>query len=254
MINVNADMAASAVAETRMHLRSANPDGWAVRESGAVASVAGVPLAALNGVLTERDDADPRVVARLLEQVADTGLPYCLQLRPGASLALAGLASAHGMTADHPMPLMVLQDPARLAGAQRADGLELRELGPDEGESHVAVAAAGFEAPEELVRQLLIPLLKASGARAYVGEADGRPVTTGLGITIGSFVGLFNIATVPEARGHGYGAAISARAVTDGLAAGASWSWLTSSPAGYEVYQRLGYRTVESWSAWTRQA
>jgi predicted GNAT family acetyltransferase len=60
----------------------------------------------------------------------------------------------------------------------------------------------------------------------------------------------FNIATPPADRRRGYGAAVTARAVTDGLAAGARWSWLQSSVAGYPVYERLGFRTVESWQSW----
>ena len=208
----------------------------------------------LNGVSTERVDADPGVVARLLDQVADTGLPYNLQLRPGTSPAMAGLAAARGMIQGHESPLMVLQDPARLGPAQQVDGLTVRELAPQEIEAHVAVAAAGFEAPPELMRQLVAPVLSVPGTRLYVGEADGRPVATGLGVTIGSFVVLLSIATMPQDRGRGYGAAITARAASDGLAAGASWSWLQSSPAGYGVYERLGYRTVESWQVWLQES
>ena len=87
-----------------------------------------------------------------------------------------------------------------------------------------------------------------------MGEADGHPVTTGIGVTLGAFVGIFNVATPPAHRRRGYGAAVTARAVSDGLAAGASWSWLQSSPPGYQVYQRLGFRTVESWHTWLSAA
>ena len=254
MTSITPDIAASAVAETAMHLRQANPHGWTVREGGAVATVSGVPVAMLNGVSAERADADPATVARLLDQVAGTGLPYSLQLRPGASPALAGLARARGMVQERDSPLMVLPDPARLGPAQLVGHLKIRELSPGETEPHVVVAAAGFEAPEEMIRQLITPLRDVPGIRFYVGEADGRPVTTGMGVTIGDFVGVFNIATVPGDRGHGYGAAITARVVSGGFAAGASWSWLQSSPAGYHVYERLGYQTIESWQVWIRES
>jgi GNAT superfamily N-acetyltransferase len=254
MMNINADAVAAAVTQTSVHLGSVNPDGWAVCEGGAVASATGVPVATLNRVCTERLDADPVVVSRLLDLVADTGLPYSLQLRPGVSPALADLAKTRGMVTGQEIPLMVLQDPARLGPAQRVNGLTIRELAPEETEPHVAVAAAAFEAPEELVRDLIRPVLGLPGGRFYLGEADGHPVATGFGVTIGSFVVLFNVATMPASRGRGYGAAITARAASDGLAAGASWSWLQSSPAGYGVYQRLGYRTVESWQVWLRES
>jgi GNAT superfamily N-acetyltransferase len=66
----------------------------------------------------------------------------------------------------------------------------------------------------------------------------------------GAFTALFTIATLPAYRGRGYGTAMTARIVADGLAGGAKWSWLQSSPAGYTTYDRLGFRTVESWPCW----
>jgi hypothetical protein len=249
---IDADTAAAALAGTLQHLqRAAGSDGWAVREGGAIAMVTGVKVATLNGVWTERASPDPDIVARLVDRVAATGLPHCLQLRPGSGPALAGLAAVRGMSEHRESPLMVLRGPGQLDGARQAAGLQIRQLKPQDAELHVMVAAAGFGAPEELFRELLTPgLLSAPGVRCYVGEAGGQPVTTGIGVTIGSSVGVLNIATVPACRGRGYGAAITARVVSDGLAAGASWSWLQSSPAGYGVYERLGFQTVESWRVW----
>jgi hypothetical protein len=149
------------------------------------------------------------------------------------------------------VPLMVMGDPAVLERALHVDGLEIRQLHPEEAQLHAGVAAAGFEVPEEPFRPLVTPeVLRLPGVRCYLGEVSGRPVTTGIGITLAAFVGIFNIATPPADRRRGYGAAVTARAVTDGLAAGARWSWLQSSVAGYPVYERLGFRTVESWQSW----
>jgi predicted GNAT family acetyltransferase len=75
-------------------------------------------------------------------------------------------------------------------------------------------------------------------------------VTTGLGVTIDTSVGIFNIATPPEFRRRGYGAAVTARAITDGLEAGATWAWLQSSAIGLRVYEALGFRTSEEWTCW----
>ena len=251
-VPIDADMAASALAETWQQLLRAFPEGWVVREGGVVAGVSGVPLPTLNGVWAEHVDPDPRTVAALLDRVAATGLPHCLQLRPGSSPALAELAAKRGMSREgQEDPLMVMEDPASLRRAQPIAGLEIRQLRPDEAQLHVRVAAAGFETPQELFRRMITPgALRLPGVRCYVGEADGHLVTTGIGVTLGAFVGIFNVATPPAHRRRGYGAAVTARAVTDGLAAGAKWSWLQSSPPGYQVYQRLGFRTIESWHTW----
>jgi hypothetical protein len=56
--------------------------------------------------------------------------------------------------------------------------------------------------------------------RCYVGEADDGLVTTGIGVTLGAFAGIWS-RPPPAHRRRGYGAAVIARAVSDGLAAGA---------------------------------
>jgi N-acetylglutamate synthase len=256
VVGIDADTAASALARTWQHLLPALPDGWGMREGGALAMVTGVRLPTLNGVWAEQVNPDPATVAALLDRVAATGLPHCLQLRPGSSPALAKLAAMRGMSREEQDdPLMVMEDLAMLGRTQHIPGLKIRQLRPDEAEMHVRVAAAGFETPEEPFRRMITPgVLRLPGLRCYVGEAAGHPVTTGIGITLGAFVGIFNIATPPECRRRGYGAAVTARAATDGLAAGAAWSWLQSSSSGYRVYGRLGFRTVEGWHTWLSAA
>ena len=250
-VAAKADMACAALARSWQHLADALPGAWVVREGGAVACVTGVGVPWLNGVWPEHADADPGAVAGLLDRVQATGLPHCLQLRPGASPALAGLAAARAMTPDEEIPLMVMEDPAAVTGARPLAGLVLRELSPEQVDLHVSVVAAGFEAPEEPFAQLVTgDVLRLPGVRCYLGEAGGQAVTTGVGVTLGDFTGVFNIATPAAHRRRGYGAAVTARAVADGLAAGAKWAWLQSSPLGYATYTRLGFETVETWKCW----
>jgi len=250
-MSLDGDAIASAYIASMRNLLAAMPNAWIRSAAGAHAAVSGVALPTLNGVLAEDVDPDANVIAELLSQVAATGLPHCLQLRPGASGALADLALARGMVWVEQVPLMVLEDTSAIEAAQQVEGFLIRELTPEEVALHVAVASSGFDAPSELFSEFMTPaVLRVPGVRCYVGEVDGQPVTTGLGATHGAFVGIFNIATPPEHRGRGYGAAITARAVDDGLTAGALWSFLQSSAAGHSIYERLGFRTVECWDCW----
>lgn len=248
---IGAELAGQALIETLRHLFAAVPGGWTRGGGGALAAVTGVALPTLNGVWVEQLDADGDLVGDLLDAVASTGLPYCLQLRPGARPRLAELATRRGMSREEDVPLMALQDAGALGVTQTVNRLVIRELEPAEALLHASVAAAGFEAPAELFQQLMTPeVLSAPGVRCYLGEAAGQPVTTGFGVTLRTFVAIFNIATPPAHRGRGYGAAVTARAVSDGLAAGARWSWLQTSPAGHKIYESLGFRTVERWQCW----
>ena len=245
---VAADEVASALAATIATMVASLPNGWIRRAPGVIAGYSGVPVPTQNGVIMERPDADVATVEALLSEVRATGIPHCLVLRPGRPDSLVELALANGMVAMDPSPLMALDDPAALAPAQEVEALVLRQLSPNEAELHADVAADGFEAPRELFRRFAGgSLLSQPGARAYVGEVDGRPVTTGLGVVAAGAVGIFNIGTVPAARGRGYGAAVTARAVADGLANGAAWSWLQSAPLAIPVYERLGFMMIEHW-------
>jgi len=254
-VSIDAAVAARALAETWHYLASGVPGGWARDNDAGVAAVTGVALPTLNGVWVQMINADTEDISDLLDQVAATGLPHCLQFPPGSATRLVKLAASRGMVHLEDIPLMVIEDPAELNAAQAVSGLVIRALLPDEAPLHARVAADGFEVPLEMFLQLMTPaVLTIPGVRCYVGEVGGRPVTTGLGVKLGSNVAIFNIATPREHRRRGYGAAITARAVADGFAAGAQWSWLQSSTEGYKIYERLGFRTVEAWPCWITQA
>lgn len=249
-MRVDGDLAARALTGALEHLVAASSEGWCRREVGAFAAVTMVPLPTLNAVLVEHLTAEPEAVERLLEAVAETGLPHCLQLRPQAASSLAVLASERRMMKAAEVPLMLLEDAASIAEGGPGE-LLIRELAPSEAELHVVLAAAGFEAPEEYFRQLMTPAaLQAPGVRVYLGVLDGMPVATALGLTLGEWVSIFNVATLPAHRRRGYGAAVTARAVRDGTSGGARFALLQSTPAGHRVYRRLGFRTVDAWQCW----
>lgn len=251
IMTVEADTVASALASTFEHLFTAIPGGWVRRAEGILGCVSGVPVPTLNGVWPEEAVPDEMLVSEVLDQIARSGLPYCLQARPGAPEHLAELAVRRGMVEREPLPLMVLENPQHLAAAQELEQLRIRQLEAEEALLHARIAARGFEAPEEMFAQLMPPAVIARpGTRCYLGTMGEDAVTTGLGVTLDDFVGIFNIATPREHRGHGFGAAVTARAASDGLSSGASWSYLQSSVAGYGIYERLGYETLERWSCW----
>jgi N-acetylglutamate synthase len=249
---VEAGVVAAALASVQEHLIAAVPGGWVRREDGFVVGVSGVPLPTLNGVLPEQVELDEAKVSPVLDEMARSGLPHCLQLRPGAPERLATLAASRGMVKGDPIPLMVLETSSdAFEAAQNVDGLRIRQLEPDEAVLHTRIAAQGFELPEEPLQLLMTPeLLRRPGTRCYLGEVDRETVTTSLGVTLGASVGIFDVATPRQYRGRGFGAAVTARAAADGLAGGAQWSFLQSSTAGYSVYRRIGYVEIERWDCW----
>lgn len=236
---------------TLEHLGRSLEKAWVQREPGVFAWLSGVGLPTMNGVLAEGAEADPVVVSALLDRLSDEAVPYCLQARPAAIAAFSPLADDRRLARVDPIPIMTLDDPAALSAAADTAGLITRRATRADIELTIQVVAAGFEAPEEPFRELMVEsVLDLSGVRAYLGYCDGQPVATGMGVTIGDFVAVFNISTLPAYRGRGFGAAMTARAVLDGLGAGAGWAWLQSTPSGRDVYRRLGFQDVEEWACW----
>lgn len=224
------------------------PGSRLLRQGGAAACITGIPFAPFNVICLEQPNPPASAVAALLDEVAAAGVPFILELRPGSDAALADLAAQRGMKPDEELPLMAVAATA-VRPASRIPELTVRQLGPDEARVHARVAAAGFGVPEELI--LPTPdLMRVDGLRGYVGEADGRPVATALGLTAGEFTAVYTVATDPAFRRRGFGTALTARAVADGVLAGAAWCWLQSSAAGYQVYRSLGFQTIETWPCW----
>jgi ribosomal protein S18 acetylase RimI-like enzyme len=134
-------------------------------------------------------------------------------------------------------------------------GLEIVRVEADGLDEAIAVAAAGFEVPAEIVAKLFTPgLVELDGLALYVGRVGGRAVSTAIGLTVGAEVGIFDVATPPEHRRRGYGGALTTRAARDGFAAGADLAWLQSSAIGESTYRRLGFRQVETYVLLSRGA
>jgi len=203
-----------------------------------------LPLPSFNGVWSGDDDTAAAVaLERELARVRATGVPPGVVARDDGAPRLLGEARKLGLTETMAVPGMIVTPAGfRPAGA---DGVEI-EASRDEAALAEAseVMAAGFEAPAEWFR-----LLNGSDqSTVYVLRAGGRAVSAALSFPGKHGVGIFNVATPKEHRGRGYGAAVTSRAVADGLAVGAGFAFLQSSAIGESVYRRLGFEQVSSYT------
>lgn len=57
----------------------------------------------------------------------------------------------------------------------------------------------------------------------------------------GTTAGINNVATHPDLRANGYGAALTWAAVAEGARRGCTHSILQASESGYPVYRKMGY-------------
>ena len=120
---------------------------------------------------------------------------------------------------------------------------------------HREVSTAGFGSDIAVARGTACSaLLDRPECVLYLGYQGDTPVVSGLGWRTGRTIGVFSIATIESARRRGYGAAMTARVMVDGVAAGCDVAALQASEMGRPIYERLGFRTVVRYSAYTDPA
>ena len=80
---------------------------------------------------------------------------------------------------------------------------------------------------------------------SYVGYVDGEPVSTTSIVSGAGVIGVYNVATLPGSRRHGFGEAVMRHALAEvRKERGLERVILQSTPAGLELYERMGFRTV----------
>jgi len=217
--------------------------GGDVTEHGPLTLVAtGLPIAFFNGAYLKAaaDDPDP-LVDEAVRFFGSRNLPFLLWVRDGvcpemlAAGRAAGLRDVGGPPAMGMAPILQAPPPPPELDIElvtTADGVR----------DHATCIRDGFGFPQEFADRLLQPsLLEFDDVAVFVGRVDGRPVSCSLLSVSGATAGINNVATHPDLRGKGYGAALTWAAVAEGARRGCTHSILQASESGYPVYCKMGY-------------
>lgn len=87
-----------------------------------------------------------------------------------------------------------------------------------------------------------------------VGRVGGRAVATSLAFVGGGAVGIYGVGTVPDARGRGYGSAVTLAAMDWGRENGADVAILHATELGAPVYRSLGFEALCRIGQWLAKA
>lgn len=230
------------------------------RAGGVVTILTGLPFDWFNQVMVEHEEATRDGVLAGVARAREQGDPFVVRLRGGIDdrfvrlLAQAGL-EPDGEEASTPGMVAFPIDPDRIA-RHAAPELEIWRVTEATGiDVHRQVVTAGFGSDRAVARgTACADLLDRPECVVYVGYADGTPVASGLGWRSGRTVGVYSIATVQSARRRGYGAAMTAHVVADGVTAGCDVAVLQASEMGRPIYERQGFRTVVRYFAYVQAA
>jgi GNAT superfamily N-acetyltransferase len=217
----------------------------------------GIPIPFFNGVYRTRlaPELGPEEIqakiAQTLEPFRARGLPMQWTVTPETRpVDLAQYLEAAGLTHDGASPGMAV-DLHALREPPMPAGLTIERVADDKtARVWNGVTARGFGMPGELAaafEPVMVTLSHETEHGAmYLGRLDGVPVATAVHFVGGGTAGIYNVATVPEARRRGIGAAITARALLDGRARGMRIGTLQASKMGYPVYEAMGFREYVS--------
>jgi GNAT superfamily N-acetyltransferase len=194
-----------------------------------------------NAVTAARFGVDPAVRAEALagSYIAD-GLPWMWWLTPSTTPAgLEAVLEGRGLERED-VPGMYA-DLATPPTVPPVAGLTVEAS--DDADSIVDVVLSGFDMPE-LVRAPMAAIMGDFPAINVLAHLDGRPVACGTAYLAGATAGLYNIATLEEARGRGVGYAVTAILMQLARRAGAAHAVLHATEAGRPVYERAGFVKV----------
>jgi ribosomal protein S18 acetylase RimI-like enzyme len=207
----------------------------------------------LNGVFSVARRPDAAEVADLATSPRLAVLPWSLQVRGDrVDPAIEEIAAGHGLRQRSSVQFMLRDLTDADAAPPPADAPRVRAVSGDEKDLYRHLLAAGAEGPPELFDVFVAPaLMNHPDMRGYVTEAAGEPVATSFGVLVGDTVGVFNVTVPPRHRRRGYGRAATRAVLRDARAAGARTAFLHATPLGIPLYETMGFRTAENWTAFT---
>jgi GNAT superfamily N-acetyltransferase len=87
----------------------------------------------------------------------------------------------------------------------------------------------------------------------YVANIDGEPASCVVTMDLGSDLGIYGVASTPEARGKGLSKALTRQALADAKERGLKTTTLQASKLGRPVYVNAGYRDYGCFEMWERR-
>lgn len=217
---------------------SVHYDGtWAIRMTAAH------PSKRLNSV-NPLDPGDIRDIPARVEQVSQRFRTYgrvpCFRLSPLAPVELEDYLEGLGW-ARHDETIVMTSDLSKLDLSSERDQAPLKDIG------RFVDASLMIHGREVEFRPGFCELLE--GIRPnkgmFVLEDGGRVVSNVLCVQDGAMAGLFDVGTLPDARGKGYGRSIIGSTLKWAKQLGARKAWLqieANNVAGLALYKRFGFQ------------
>jgi GNAT superfamily N-acetyltransferase len=249
------ELAQAAYADMFVAIAASAPAARIERRDGLLMVGPGALLPRYNAAFTYETPADPAAtVAAGAAFFAARKSRWMLKASGPAAAALDGAARAAGMVHEQEpgMLLTSLGDVAEPASLTIAPVEDVASLWTFD-----RTMQAGFTSDLPIAAPVVMnsgALLLAVGLRFFLGSCDGVPVATATLFVRNGVACIADISVVPAYRRRGFGAAITAHALTEGRKHGCVVAYLEASEMGAPVYRRLGFRDSVVCHGWLSPA
>jgi GNAT superfamily N-acetyltransferase len=195
-------------------------------------------------IVSDADNLD--ITQAAIGPLLACGFPVAVLYSQGVSASVARSMVALGFEDHGAMPAMAV-DIERMAATALPSGYDWGRIGAgDDGRAWAETLATGYGLPQGLALRFSPESLGADMApdartQFFAIRRNGRLVATSLLYLADGLAGIYCVATLPEERGKGLGAHVTAEALRTAQRQGYCVGVLQSSPDGHSVYLGLGF-------------
>lgn len=206
--------------------------------------ITGEPHPFANLALFSREASADEVTAGAAS-LTETPLPTAVLFLNDGTPEQLEAARAIGFVHGESMPAMSVT-PGTLAETAMPDGYTYREVAPDEAAHWSRAMADGYGVPVPVGELLGVDRgadLLPGTSHYFAAEHKGEMVATSFLHLHDGYAGIYGVATLPDHRGKGLAAHLTAEPLRQAWAQGYTTGLLQASEMGAPVYSRIGFKT-----------
>jgi GNAT superfamily N-acetyltransferase len=207
------------------------------------------PVADLN-MLVVGAGADPGQFREMASKCLDRELPFLVMIFPEAGDALDHIASELGLVYAVDFPIMV-RDDVPIEPDGHPDVEVTRATGAAGAEANADVVASAYSMPKEsALRAMPASLANGPSADVYIARLEGEAVSSVTLTHHGDTTGIWAMGTSAQLQRGGIGRRLLSTALAQARDSGARRFFLGATPAGYRLYEKLGFQDVCAARVW----
>ena len=242
----------SAIEENLFAIFSSTSSRWpraeVHKEADILWFITDIPFPLFNSIL--RAQLTPSridvVIDSITTQAKSKNVPLLWWTGPATQPANLGKnLESHGFVSEGEKPGMAVILEDLNDNISMPDGLMIKRIKDNDMlKQGCDVLVKGFGMPDFVGEALYDQMgyVDQDSVRAYIGLLNGKPVATSLLVLAAGVAGIYNVATLPEARRQGIGAQMTLAPLREARSIGYKAGILGSSEMGLNVYRSLGFQ------------